>query len=75
MLGDFDSDKHSPGSYVVLDKEHSDVKVEEEEKDQKNKKKKNNLKIDEWKAGEIFKKNIGKKCEEKDDAEIALDIE
>ena len=35
MLGDFDSDKHSPGSYVVLDKEHRDVKVEEEEKDEK----------------------------------------
>lgn len=35
MLGDFDSDKHSPGSYVVWDKENSDVKVEEKEKDEK----------------------------------------
>lgn len=35
MLGDFDSDKHSPGSYVVWDKEHSDVKLEEKEKDEK----------------------------------------
>ena len=38
MLGDFDSDKHSPGSYVVWDKEHSDAKVEEKEKDEKTRK-------------------------------------
>ena len=59
---------------VVWDKEHSEVKAEEEEKDGKNKKK-NNTKRGKRKAGETFKKNIGKICEDKDGVEIALDIE
>ena len=35
IWNDFDGDKHSPGSYVVWDKEYSEVKAEEEEKDGK----------------------------------------
>ena len=33
------------------------------------------MKMDDRKAGETLKKNIGKICEEKEDAKIALDIE
>ena len=71
MWDDFDGDKHSSGSYVVWDKEHSEVKAEE--KDGKNKKK-NNTKRGKRKAGETFKKDIGKICDKKDGVEIALDI-
>ena len=58
----------------MWDKEHSEVKAEEEEQDGKNKKKKSNTKRGKRKAGETFKKNIRKIFEEKD-VEIALDIE
>ena len=74
MWDEFDSDKHSPRLYVVWDKEHSEVKAEEEQKDGKNKKK-NNTRRGKRKAGETFKKSIEKICEEKDGVEIAVDIE
>ena len=75
LWDDFNSDKHSPESYVVWDKEHSKVKAEEDEENGKNKKKKKNTKRGKRKAGETFIKNIRKICEEKDDVEIAPDIE
>ena len=75
LWDDFNSDKHSPESYVVWDKEHSKVKAEEDEENGKNKKKKKNTKRGKRKAGETFVKNIRKICEEKDDVEITPDIE
>ena len=75
MWDDFNSDKHSPESYVVWDKEHSKVKAEEDKENGKNKKKKKNTKRGKRKAAETFIKNIRKICEEKDDVEIAPDIE
>ena len=55
----------------MWDKKHSKVKAEEEMEIIR-KKKSNTKRVSKRKAGETFKKNIAKICEEKDNVEIAL---
>lgn len=55
----------------MWDKKHSKVKPEQEVEIIR-KKKSNTKRVSKRKAGETFKKNIAKICEEKDNVEIAL---
>ena len=77
---DFDSDFHTPGSYVVWDRDQSEVKdvsaVEEEEKEEKDdkKKKKRKGKKKNEKPGERFRKNI-KRYTEIEDAEMTEEVD
>ena len=81
MWNEFDGDVHLPGAYVVWDKDHcvvnnDDEEEEEEEKNEKKKeegKKSGKMKGGKKKSkqpdGKTFRRNVGKICEEKEDAE------